>query len=114
MTIRPPGFSSRYAALHRLLRMHRVMQALAEKREVERRFLNGRRFEIAQPVFQIRETVFPRQPRAEFHHLRGVIDRNHTLGPLGEQLRKRAFARAQIADHHGRHQLQQSFGEALP
>ncbi len=36
------------------------------------------------------------------------------LRALGEKLRKRAFARAQIADHHRRHQLQQGFGETFP
>ena len=90
------------------------MQTLAEKGEVDSRVVNRRRFQIAQPVLQIRDAVLPRQPRPELHHLRRIIHGDHAFRPLGEQLRKRPFARAQIRDHHRRHQLQQSLGQTFP
>ena len=36
------------------------------------------------------------------------------FGALRQQLREGAFARAQIGDHHRRHQLEQRFGHAFP
>jgi hypothetical protein len=39
---------------------------------------------------------------------------SEALGALGDELRDGAFARAEVGDHHGRHELEQRFGDAFP
>ena len=60
----------------RALRMDRVMQRLAENGEIDRAFRDRRIFDVAEPVFEIREAVLLRELRAELDHLRRVIDRD--------------------------------------
>ena len=90
------------------------MQTLAEKGKIDGAGSNRRRFEISDPVIDVRDTVVFCKFRSEFHHFRGVVHCNHTLRSLGEKLRKRSFARTEIGDRHGRHELKQGLGERLP
>ena len=46
-----------------------VMQALAEEREVERVGVDGRIFQIPEPVFEVGEPVFPGKAGADIHHV---------------------------------------------
>ena len=86
--------------------MNRVVQRLAEERQVHRAAAYGDVFQIAQAVFQVGDAVLARQLDAEFHHLLRIIDGDNALGALRHQLREGALAGAEIGDHHGRHQLQ--------
>jgi hypothetical protein len=65
----PTGFQQRMRSRDCPLRMQRMMQALTKKREIQTPGLNGRRFQIPQPVFQIRDAVLLRQLRPKLHHL---------------------------------------------
>ena len=91
-----------------------VVQRLAEERQVHRAAANGHVLQVAQAVFQVADAVLARQFRAELHHLFGIVDGDHLLGALRHQLGDGAFARAQVGDHHGRHELEERFGDALP
>src|ERR1017187_10820115 len=51
----------------RPLGVNRVVQRLAEEREVHRGAADGDVFQVAQPVFQIGDAVLARQFDAEFH-----------------------------------------------
>jgi len=84
------------------LGMDRVVQCLAENGEVDCAFRNWRIFDVAQTVFEIGEAVFLRELRAELDHLRRVVDRDHFPCGLGEELRKRSFAGAEIGDRQFR------------
>jgi hypothetical protein len=80
-------------------RSNGVMQRLAENRQIDTFLCDRRILHIAQPVFQILETVFFGQAGSELNHFRGVIDRDHFAGILREQLRESPFPRSQIS--HG-------------
>ena len=67
-----------------LLGMQRVVEALAEERKVDRLRFDGRRFEIAQAEFEVREAVVFGETGSEFDHLRRVIHRDDLLRALGE------------------------------
>ncbi len=104
----PPRLSDRP------LGVDRVMQRLTEECQVHRAAADRHVLQIAQAVFQIGDAVLARQFDAELHHLLRIIDRDDFLGALRHQLRDRALARAQVGDHHRRHQLQQRLGDSLP
>src|SRR2546423_7415718 len=80
------------------LGMDRVVQCLAENREIYRAFRNRRVFDVAETIFQIGEAMFFGELRTELDHLRRIIDCDDFAGGLGEELRKGSFARAKIGD----------------
>ena len=55
-----------------------------------------------------------RELRRERYHLWRIIDRDHFARGFGQQLRERAFARAQIGYGHRRQQRDKGVGERLP
>ena len=58
------------SARDRALGMNRVMQRLAENREVDGAFGDRRIFDIAEPIFEVGEAVLLREFRAELDHFR--------------------------------------------
>ena len=91
---------------HRPRRQACVVERLAENREVDALRLDRRRLDVAQPVFEVGETVFTRQRRAELHHLFRVIDCDNVPSRARKQLRERAFAGAKVCNDHRRQQAQ--------
>lgn len=81
-----------------------VVECLAEKREIY--FAIGKRgsFDVAKPVFEICDAVFPGDARAELDHLFAAINGNDPLCLPGQQHGERAFSGTKIGDAHGREQ----------
>src|SRR2546423_8075373 len=96
------------------LGMDGVMQRLAQNREIYRAFRDRWIFDVAEAIFEIGEAVLLGELRAELNHLRRIIDRDNVASGLGEQLRKRSFAGAQIGHGERGEQRDQSVGERLP
>ena len=80
------------------LRMLGVVERLTQDREVDGFVGERHLFDVAQLVREIREAVFLRELRADFHHPRGVIDAPDLVGALGEKLGEQSFAGAEICD----------------
>src|ERR1700716_4115540 len=94
--------------------MDRVMQSLAENGEIDRALRDGRIFDVAKTVFEIRESVPLGELRAELDHLGRVIDGDYFARCLGEELRELSFACPEIGDGHRREQRDQRVRERLP
>ena len=91
-----------------------VVQRLAQDCKIDAVFSNRRVFNIAKPVFEIIESVFLRQLRAELDHLRRIIDRNDFAGAARQQLRKSSLTRAKIDNHLRRENWDERVRQRFP
>ena len=89
---------NRMRALDRSFRSRGMMQRLAENCEIDAVLFNGRLLHVAKSILDVAEAMLLRQFRREFDHLWGIIDGDDFARVFSEQLRKCAFARAQIGD----------------
>ena len=92
-----------------------MVQALAEERQVQTCLVDGRRFQIAQPVFQIPDAVFPRQlaPRTP-PSSRNCPPRSRVRRAAPASWENVPSPAPRSAIDHRRHQLQQRLGKTLP
>ena len=112
--MRPPGLRMRQASAMARSGWLAWCRAWLRKARSTVPRADGHVFQIAQAVFQVADVVLARQLRAELHHLFRIVDGDHLLGALRHELRERSLARAEVGDHHGRHELEERFGDALP
>src|ERR1043166_3403257 len=90
------------------------MQSLTEQDEIDRVLGNRRLLEIAQPVFEIVDSMLSSELGAEFDHLWRIIDRYDFARVSSQELRKGAFPGAEIGNGQAGNQRDQRVRESFP
>ena len=87
------------------------MQRLAEDRQVDTRLLDRRILNVAEPVFQVIEPMFPREARSDSTSSPNYRSRS-PCEPSREQLRERAFAGPEVCHRHRRNEAIKTLANA--
>ncbi len=114
MATRPPGFKMRKASATARSGCWAWCRDWLKSARSTVPLADGQVFQVAVAVVDVSDAVLTRQFATVLDHLLGIVDGDHLLRALAEQLGDGAFACAQIGDHVGRHQLQKRFGEPFP
>jgi len=95
-------------------RVLRVVQGLAEDRQIHAGRRHGRVLEVSEAKFEVLHVVSPGFGRAEGDNLPGVVNRDDFAAAPGQQLAQQALARPQVRHHQRRQDAQQQVPESLP
>ncbi len=108
------GFQDIPRSFQRSGRFLRMVQGLAEQGQIHRAGFNGRRFDVAQAVFQIVQPVFARQLLPQLHHAGGVIHGDHLFGAGGDELGNETFPGSQVRHYVIVQNAEQCSGQRFP
>src|SRR5215213_3398609 len=92
----------------------RMMQGLAEHRDVNTVGGDGWMFEITEAKLEIFQAVPPGLLCAEADHLFGIVDGDYFLRATRQQLADQTFARTEISNFHRVNDAQEEVAKRLP
>ena len=110
----PPGPQDPERLVDRLLRVPRVVEGLAEDRQVDRPVGEGHLLDVAELVGQVGQVVLARELGAHLDHPGRVVDAPDLLRVARQELRDQPLAGSQVRDDDLGHEPEREPADRLP